>query len=71
MCENETSPARLKVKEEFFISGNFQAQEMSRKIVVCRGSLCSTRDHPFFMVLNTLIRGGGGRGTQGTPTTLT
>ena len=34
LCKNETHPARLEVREEFFISGNLQALEMSREIVV-------------------------------------
>ena len=34
LCENETRPARLKVREEVFISGNLQAQQMSREIAV-------------------------------------
>ena len=34
LCENETRPARLEVRGEVFISGNLQALEMSRDIVV-------------------------------------
>ena len=47
LCENETRLASLKVRGEVFISGNLQALEMSREIVVCRGSPHSTRKDPF------------------------
>ena len=58
LCENETNPARLKVREKVLISGILQSQETPREIVVCRGNLCSSKDHSFFMVLYTLINGG-------------
>ena len=35
---NKTHSLSSEVREEFFISGNLQAQYMSMEIVVCRGS---------------------------------
>ena len=49
LCENETRPARLKVRGEMFIFGNLQALEMSREIVVhVEGASTAPGTIPFY-----------------------
>ena len=49
LCENETRPASLEVREEVFISGNLQALEMSREIVVhVEGASIAPGTIPFY-----------------------
>ena len=49
LCENETHPPRLKVRGEVFISGNLQALEISREIVVhVEGASIAPGTIPFY-----------------------
>ena len=48
LCENETCPARLKVREEVFISGNLQALEMTRELFYVGGASSAPGTIPFY-----------------------